>query len=412
MPASSDAAMRDMRTHSHRHRRCRRWLGIATIAAASFGLFAATLRADEPTGPTTRPALQQLNDETTATYQQIESGLVHVEIPRPTPMFRPSDLPFPQQQIQPPPTTSPGRDHPAGDASEQQGDANPTPHINIIAPPGASITVTAQSSNGGQVTVVHSQMENLPPQPPNFAAGLPVLAPGCKPPRHRPTTSAFSSISRATCWFPMFIDRPAGAAAPLRVVRPDGSMQSARFVGSDRQTDLSVLQIDKPVGTPLQWTGDRPAKGSIVLYLSSTDGSGRLGMWTGGAGEFGVVVSIDGHIDGIARFGQFLSASDCRLIARQLVQFGAVRRAALGIFISEIQPDDPLRTQLPALGARAPCAWKTSSPAAPPTKPASKSATWSSNSPASPSMTSPPSPPPSLPAAAKPPSKSSAATKP
>jgi S1-C subfamily serine protease len=53
-----------------------------------------------------------------------------------------------------------------------------------------------------------------------------------------------------------------------------------------------------------------------------------------------VIVSIDGRVNGVARAGQFLSGSACRLIARQLIQFGSVRRATLGVLITEIQPED------------------------------------------------------------------------
>jgi hypothetical protein len=322
-------------------------LGIAVLVAGR------TARADEPRQPTIRPALQQLNDETTSLYEQVQAGLVRVEIPRPaTNRFAPQIPPRPlqpQQQNQIPTTQSSGS-NPTGDAGQAGG--GQLPHIDVVAPAGANITVTARSPNGDTVTVVRSKMEMMPQpnqSPPADAAGNAVLGARMRAAIPAPSTIAILLDGRGHVLVPTFIDRPADGDPPLRVAGSDGSMQVARFVGSDRQTNLTVLQIDKPVGTPMQWTGDRPAKGSLVLYISPGDGSGRLGMWSGGAGEFGVVVSIDGHIDGI---GQFLNGSACQLIAQQLVQFGSVKRATLGIFISEILPDDPLRTQLPSLGSR------------------------------------------------------------
>jgi PDZ domain len=333
------------------------------IAAGSvaIGAMPMALRAAEPT---TRPALQELNDETTALYQQVDAGMVHVEIPRSLPVVHPAPppLPAPQPPILPPapdpnqsPSTRPAGSDPTGDAGQQESTKLPSPLVNLIAPPGVNITVTAQSSNGSTVTVVRSKMEVAPPPsqpPPGEVAGNAVLGARLRAAMTVPSNIGILLDDQGHVLVPIFIDRPMDGQPPLRVAGPDGSLQSARFVGSDRQTNLTVLQVYKPVGTPLKWTGDRPAKGSLVMYISPGDGSGRLGIWTGGASDFGVVVSIDGHIDGIARFGQFLNGSACQLIAKQLVLFGMVKRASLGIFISEIQPNDPLRNQLPGLGSR------------------------------------------------------------
>jgi S1-C subfamily serine protease len=96
----------------------------------------------------------------------------------------------------------------------------------------------------------------------------------------------------------------------------------------------------------------RPDDGSLVLYLAPNDGSGRLGLWTGGSSDAGIVYSTDGRVAGIARYGQFLSGSACRLIADQIIRHGSVKRATLGVIISEIRQDDPLRQQTPVLGTR------------------------------------------------------------
>ncbi|HZL38552.1 MAG TPA: PDZ domain-containing protein [Tepidisphaeraceae bacterium] len=151
---------------------------------------------------------------------------------------------------------------------------------------------------------------------------------------------------------PLYIEREAVGEAPVKVGLGDGQVVNARFIGSDRQTNLTLLLAAKVIGKPVTLAAQKPADGSLVLFLSPLDGSGRLGLWNGGQQEYGFVFGTDGRAAGIARFGQFLSGSACRLIAEQLIRYGAVKRATLGVLISEIRKDDPLRGQLPVLGTR------------------------------------------------------------
>jgi serine protease Do len=65
------------------------------------------------------------------------------------------------------------------------------------------------------------------------------------------------------------------------------------------------------------------------------------------------VFAIDGGCLGVSRPGQFLGGRACRLIAEQIVRHGAVKRATLGVIITEIRKDDPLRRRSPPLGDRA-----------------------------------------------------------
>ena len=87
----------------------------------------------------------------------------------------------------------------------------------------------------------------------------------------------------------------------------------------------------------------KPADGSLVLLLSPGDGTGRLGVWNGGGRDYGVVVNLDGQVAGITRSGQFLGGPACQLIADQIIRNGAVRRATLGVIITQIEKDDPQR---------------------------------------------------------------------
>jgi S1-C subfamily serine protease len=192
---------------------------------------------------------------------------------------------------------------------------------------------------------------------------------------------------------PTYIEREAVGDQPVRLAVGDGGEPiDARFVGSDEQTQLTVLRCVPPgekavagdkagaggkavagekgdrsdvakgkaaagpvpgLGRPVPLSRDRLADGTLVLVLSPADGAGRLTVWNNnGAREFGVVVTIDGRVAGIARGGQFLSGSACQLIADQIVRHGAVRRATLGVIITQVDPADPARGQVPELGDR------------------------------------------------------------
>jgi S1-C subfamily serine protease len=142
---------------------------------------------------------------------------------------------------------------------------------------------------------------------------------------------------------PLYVEREAVGDKPVPVAGPDGVVVDARFVGCDRQTNLTLLEIQKPAGRPVRVGKLRPATGSLVLCLCPADASGRLSLWTEGAQLNGVIVNTEGEISGIARGGQFLAAPACRLIADHLTRFGAVKRATLGITVSEVREDDSPR---------------------------------------------------------------------
>lgn len=180
---------------------------------------------------------------------------------------------------------------------------------------------------------------------------------------------------------PLYLERES-ADRPVRLIGPDGEAIDATYVGADQQTNVTVLQL--PHGSartpgrgfslkgggpkeetaraggagaatavkPVKLSKAKPREGELVLYLSTTDGASRLGIWTSNTRDYGVVVSVDGQVLGIARYGQFLSGSACQLIADQIIRHGAVKRATLGVIISQIEKDDPLRQQQPLLGER------------------------------------------------------------
>jgi S1-C subfamily serine protease len=154
---------------------------------------------------------------------------------------------------------------------------------------------------------------------------------------------------------PTYIQRDAAAVPAEQLVHiagPNGEVAAAKFVGSDRQTNLTIVKLEKAPGKPVRLGAEKPADGSLVMAISPADASGRLVVWNGGAQENGVVFTADGEMAGVARFGQFLTGASCRLIADQIIRHGSVKRATLGVIISEIREDDPLRQQVPVLGTR------------------------------------------------------------
>ena len=152
---------------------------------------------------------------------------------------------------------------------------------------------------------------------------------------------------------PLFVERQSADDEAIRVTGPGGEVVVAKFIGSDRQTNLTVLQLPRPAGKPVRMSDDdRPADGSLVMLVTPHDASASVALWTRSGREFAAVFTTDGRCAGLARFGQFLSGRACRLIAEQIIRHGSVHRATLGVIISVIPKDDPLRQQLPALGQR------------------------------------------------------------
>ena len=125
----------------------------------------------------------------------------------------------------------------------------------------------------------------------------------------------------------------------------------ATFVASDKQTNLTVLKLPASSGKALKLNTARPEDGSMILLLAPNSAGAKLMLWTGGQRDIaGIVVQIDGSVLGFARYGQFLSAGACKPTVEQLVQNGRVKRAALGVMVREVQRNDPARDQWAELG--------------------------------------------------------------
>ena len=148
---------------------------------------------------------------------------------------------------------------------------------------------------------------------------------------------------------PVFVDRTSVGEVPLRILLGDGHVTVARFLGSDRKTNLSVWQLSQFPHEPVRLAPSRPEDGTLALVIAP-DGSSRLVVWNSMHAESGLIVSPDGAIAGFGFNGQFLGAAACKPLVDQIVATGAVHRAVLGVRVREVGRDDSIRQQLPELG--------------------------------------------------------------
>ncbi len=307
--------------------------------------------ADPETGPATRPVLDQLNREVQSLYRESQNGLVRLQLPAPrwlndyalAPINKWQNIdPEVRQKLEQAQQQAYMQSRGYSNSSANNSDGGTTRPANDAPNQGTIIIVRPPLDIGQQQA--QQQRDNV------IGGRLQMDArPGAE---FAPNNLGLLLDDRGYVLIPIYIERETCAEQPVRCSQPNGQITTAKFIGSDRQTNLSVVQIDHPAGAAMHFGANRPDVGSIILYLSPVDGSGRLGIWNGGAQDYGVIVTTDGQIAGIARYGQFLSGTACRLIGEQIIHFGAVKRATLGVIIREIPLGDAMRRQIPALGAR------------------------------------------------------------
>lgn len=150
---------------------------------------------------------------------------------------------------------------------------------------------------------------------------------------------------------PLYIDA-AYLEAPLHVTVDDRRVTSAQVVAADRLTSLSVLRLAEPTGEPMRFATTKPSAGSLMLMLAPTRRSARLTVWSGTADENAILLTLSGEVAGIVRNGHALFPSMFLPVVKQLAAGMPVRRAALGVMIRELPPDDPQRAKVSPLGSR------------------------------------------------------------
>jgi hypothetical protein len=335
----------------------------ATVAALVLPLLAPVARADgAPTtvpAPTTAPAplLDEISRETQNLFQFVRPGLVRVELPPPKWIEVLSDADNPVQKW-------------AGridkDVFDKLHDAQIQAAQGHLVRFNAFLATQPATSQPASTPAASTQASSTPPnasEPPRTPnrltrtfvvarpdGGLEFIASGAQPYDSgvpNITGPRFLGIvldDAGHLLVPMFIERDALEGRPVHVLSSDGKPMLASFVGSDRQTNLTVLQLQFPLQSPpakaLSLTGTRPPDGSLVMLLSPEGQSGHLSIWTGGQQELGLLIATNGDVGGFVRMGQFLSGDAMQPIVSELIQFGKVRRAALGVLVSQSQTPD------------------------------------------------------------------------
>ena len=285
-----------------------------------------TAAAQEP-----RPALEQLTRETQALYAEVQGGVLRVELPPPRWLG----------------------DGAAGGASGNGGDHPLTKYrgldprvrehlaLRVVRTPAAygRGPATRPETDAGDRPDATALVVIPPPQPATQQAGAKGPADATA---HAFTPNNIGLVldERGHLLVPLYLEAEA-AGRMIRVGGADGATHEARVVGSDRQTNLTVLRVAGDVGRPLRLSEeDPPAAGAVVMLLTPHDASARIGLWTGPGRDYAVVFATDGRCAGVARFGQFLSGRACRLIAAQIIRHGTVRRATLGVIVTQVAVED------------------------------------------------------------------------
>ena len=339
------------------------------LSLAAVGLVAALV---EPSlAQATRPALQQLSRETAALYRQVAAGVVKVQLPPPrwVSEWAARENPINHWKGLNPDVARQFDEHKAAPGNKAQ-------HIGaVIVPHDDKAPATAPASQPSPATGGGTGAWHATPLPggqsfllePRNGLGegsvlmlgarglvedhaealLGGLLGGVGRGNFAPNNLGLVLDSAGHLLVPMFVEKEVMDRTPaVRVMVGSGTsaeMLNAKFVGSDWLTNVTVLQLDRPLGQPLRLAPSRPEEGSLVMVLAPAGNAARLALWTGGQLDGGVVVNMDAAVAGFARYGQFVSAAACAPVVDQLVRFGKVTRATLGVAVTEVGPDDPAR---------------------------------------------------------------------
>lgn len=134
--------------------------------------------------------------------------------------------------------------------------------------------------------------------------------------------------------------------ARLSVWTLAGRRSTATYLGSDRQTGVSVLKLNEPIATPARaGEASRPDDGRLMMVWSAPEQVPTLAIWSNLTRQRGVVIDLDGAIRGFADAGQFVPVALLDGVKRQLAERGEVRRPRLGVWLAELALTAPERTE-------------------------------------------------------------------
>jgi len=336
----------------------KRWTILTATATACLPFTSIAFAQDHATS---RPLLEQLDRESRSLVRELQQGIVRVELPAPLWMREIAARENPLIRWGPELNDELKKRL----VQELENPANGRfVRVNAELMPAtqpASTTLPAGTDllAGGNIRI------NYPSPTATGPSQSMVLVPGVTPDGRRvmqlvPARNAVTNTvgllldTQGHLLIPLYVEREAIGQNPVKITMADGQTTTAKFVGSDRPTNLTILQMDQPepAAHPLRLGDSKPADGSLVMVLAPNNGAAHLSLWAGGQGEFGVVAGMDGAISGINRNGQFLTVKACSSVIDQLIATGTVKRAILGVTISEVRPEDPMRQQISALGRR------------------------------------------------------------
>jgi hypothetical protein len=351
------------------------WLLVLSVGLA--------VGAEKPDGSNARPLLKQLNEETQSLYREVQMGVARVQLPPPkwaaAPVAANEEQPLEKWREQLDPAVREALDREQKRAGKGQRPALVASVSKTSATRSATQPATTQHGQSpvqqavGAWTLSTTGDDTIILRPGSSGAGVLQMNAGGGIDREgqiiagngqlnvdvvpggsfTPNNIALLLDDQGHLLVPVCVERESFNNEPVRVMVGQGQLASARFVASDRQTNITILKLDKPAGIPVKLSESRPAEGNLTMFLSPNSGVGRLIIWTNELRDWGVVVSMDGKVYGFTRQGQFLSAAGCRGVVQQLLSVGGVKRPKLGLSIAEVPANDGARESNPALGNRA-----------------------------------------------------------
>lgn len=280
--------------------------------------------------------LEQLSQDTQHLYDKVHLSVVRVQLPTPQWLEQLNEQTKLLQKWR-------GQLNPdvVKQLQLEQEKARSAQYRNVGAVAG---TQPSESPTTEAVAVPSTQTPNSGIQfpgrtPPSGAGGLVLVATG------------LLVNDRGYVVVPLYVDQPSIGNNPLKVLMGDGRLTTARYVGSDKFTNITVIQLENHNGQPAALSHGRPDDGSLALMISS-DGSARLTVWSSQHPDPGLIVMTDGSIAGFGFNGGILTASTCKPIVDQIIAYGSVHRAVLGVRVREIRKDDVLRQSNDSLGLK------------------------------------------------------------
>jgi S1-C subfamily serine protease len=289
-------------------------VGIFTVLLFSLSQL---LRAQQTPSPTTRPLLEALNHETQSLFREVAPSIVRVQLPMPTNLTLAPDDPLAKWATKLDPESF-------RELLEIQHRL-----------PGAQYTA--------EIRPTTEPSEPVPQTQPTHVIVLQIQ-------RFIPNSIGVVLDDSNRVLVPRYVDREA-CRYPIPVSIGDGRWATAKFLASDGQSNLTLLQLTTAIhAKPATLASNKPDAGTLLLVMSLNPAANRLTVWEGWEPDVAAIINIDGSIAGFTAAGRYLSAAACMPLVADLMHDGVVHRAFLGVVVGAVGPEDPDRQMYPTLG--------------------------------------------------------------